>query len=541
MKEKQIKLFAKAIYDRNFDIPDWMYDYIDDDVIEELALITVYNDERMNIDSNKNNSKIICGYQSGTPVKKFFDRIRNSLNITGVSADIIYMHGDGILSGLLFNKKGWRRVRSIIRSEAESDESKYRFFKILLKYLLSSDELIDYTRMVLKIIGFSKKYVIDMIYSELFIYHDDDKQERLYRLIKVLNINKSYVLTQYCLNLNIPVFFNNGDITDLYQYLTAIEKSNWKCDIDKNITRVKITNEEYETEIYNLIHHIYGDINNSIIIPAKNMIRDEKIFKKLFYDDILTDYTKNKYGKYGIKDFNDLIDYFGHNQYGIPMDAQIKFILNGGEIKTMFNSNWDLLPEASIIKTSDSLNYLISNISVEDLRFIIYNSSDFVKNIFSNKDITQPSYIKILKALFEYPINEELWGVLNKNSYKKGEIDFREIIVRKVTALFTLDNIFLNVPEAMLYIEPSALFVTRNLSADNIQFIPVSKLLPFIPSIISRNEYTKFNRYCCGKYVKLSDIITKDEIAKNIFAYNKYGYLGDMDVDDFKEFMDTYM
>ena len=31
---------------------------------------------------------------------------------------------------------------------------------------------------------------------------------------------------------------------------------------------------------YNLIYHIYGDINNSIIIPAKNMIKDKKVFIK---------------------------------------------------------------------------------------------------------------------------------------------------------------------------------------------------------------------------------------------------------------------
>ena len=545
-KETQTRVIAKAICDRKFDIPDWMYEYIDNDVINALLpMVSHYLGlSKIRVTGGQEDNKYMEPYTENTVIKEFFDRVREDLNIGGVFADIIYSMGDGIFAGLLLNKKGWRRVRTIVHLEAKNDKSKIRFVNLLAKYLLSSDELFDYADMVVNTVGLKEEYLIESIYNELGSYSDQDKETRMFRLMDILEVYDDYGLVQKCLSLGIPAFFSNGDITDLYRYLDTFIASGWKYTLDEDIVNVHVTADD--TEVLGMMTHIFKYLNRSIIVAAKQMISDTDTFEKYFNDSnqlfsLMTGTSVDKAPIYGVEDFAELITLFGHNYYGISIPAQTKFIVNGGDVKTMFTEDGVLLPEASIIKTIDQLDYLINHISVEDLRFLIYNSVDFVKNIISSNEITQTNYIKILKALFENPINESLWKTLNKPDYSDGNIDFREAIIRKVIALITLDTIFINVPEAMLYIEPSALFVTRNLSPKNIPFIPVTKLIPYLPSIISQNDYIKFNRYCNGVYASLSRVVTMDILIKTITSHKKYGYLGDIEGIDHKAFMDTYM
>ena len=545
-KETQTTIIAKAICDRKFDIPDWMYDYINDDVINELIpMITRYLGlSKVNLSGNQVEDKSMEPYTTGTNINEFFSRVREKINIGGISADIIYSTGDGIFAGLLFNRKGWRRVRSIVQLESKNGKSKNRFINFITKYLLSSEDLFDRTEMILDTVGLKKEYIIESVYNELKTYPGIDGQKRMYNLMEILEVYDNYKLVQYCLNLGIPAFFSNGDITDLYRYLSVFIESGWKYGLDWDITNVDVTGDD--KEILDNLVHIAKYIDHSAVIMAKEMITDPNVFEDIFNGsdpliNTLLGTSVDKVPLYGVEDFTELISLFGNNLYGIPTPAQTKFIVNGGDIKTMFTEDGTLLPEASIIKANDQLGYIVNHISVEDLRFLIYNSTDFVKNIISNNNITMSSCVKILKALFEYPVNESLWTALNRVDYSDGVMDFRETIVRKAISLITLDTVFINVPEAMLYIEPSALFVTRNLSKENIPFIPVTRLIPYLPSIISQNDYIKFNRFCGGVYVSLSRAVTMDILIKTITDYKKYGYLGDIEGIDHKAFMDTYM
>lgn len=539
--ELRSKMIAKAICDRKFDIPEWMYECIDEGVINELIPLTSHylGVSKINVTGDHKNISMEP-YTSGTKIKEFFDHVRGKLNIGGIFADIIYTTNDGIYAGLLLNKRGWRRVSSII---TENDESKNRFIKFLSKYLLSSDDLIDYTEMVCDSVGLSKECIIELVYDALEKYPENYRQERLFRITEALEVYDNYRLVQKCLNMGIPAFFSDGDISGLDQYLSTVIDSKWNYNIDVDIVNVQVHDDD--KDVIEKIVRIFKFNNRSIIVFAKSMIVNPNTFKEIFNNqdkliNSLAGITIDKSPIYGIDDFNDLILIFGKNVYGIPIPIQTKFIINGGDVKTMFTENGRLLPEASIIKSSDQLNFVVSHISIDDLRFLIYNSTDFVKNIISNQDISSPIYIKILKALFEYPINESLWKVLNKPNYDNGIIDFRETIVRKSITLLTLDAIFTSVPEAMLYIEPSALFVTRNISPENIPFIPISKLIPYLPSIISQNEYVRFNRYCDGVYVSLTHVVTLNFILKTITNYKKYGYLGDVEEIDHKSFINKH-
>lgn len=527
--EKQASVIAKAVYDRKFAIPEWMFKFVNIDVIEELLPMLSSDD-------------ILERYLKEEPVRNFFDTVRESLNIGGISADMIYATANGIYAPFLLKDKGWFRVRSTIRLECKSDDSKNKFINLVANYLLADVSLFEIAIDILLVVGLKKDYIIEQVNEVLRMQHPRHvRHERMELLTHVLGIYENYQLTEKCLDLGIPVFFENGDITDLHRYLSSVVETKWKCDLDDTIDGVGITSED--TEILNKMKYIFKYLNASIIIYAKKMMSDELFNDTFFGGDcdvtsILGERNRTSNGPtYGILSFTDLIDVFGRNQYGLAIWLQLGFIANGGNIKTMFKDD-ELLPEASIIKSEDQLNQLLHYLTIEDIRFLLYNSTDFVKNIITCRDVKQESLIKILKAIFEYPVNTNLWEALNHKTLT-DTIDFREAIIRRIIAFITLDGVFLNVPESMLYMAPSALFVTRNLNKNNIPFIPIDKLIPYLPSIIAQNEYVPFNRFCNGVYVSLSRAVTMDVIIKNITKYEKFGYIGDIDDVDHKSLIDT--
>ena len=94
--EKQASVIAKAVYDRKFDIPEWMFKFVTIDVIEKLLPMLSGDD-------------ILERYLKEESVRNFFDTVRETLKIGGISADMIYATANGIYAPFLLNDRGWFR------------------------------------------------------------------------------------------------------------------------------------------------------------------------------------------------------------------------------------------------------------------------------------------------------------------------------------------------------------------------------------------------------------------------------------------------
>lgn len=514
-RRKQSYVIAKAIHDRKFDIPDWMYKLIDVDVIEEL------------VDLIPTNSVLDC-YLSNKYAREFFNTVKKKIDMHKLPVYKIYSK-DIDYTIILFSVANWKTLRKQLLPEYNYTE------KILdIVFHMTFD---DTTSKLIPIFLKTMKVRYDSMLKDFAsLTKKKENQENRYRFITVIKANESFKLTSMSLELGIPVFFKYGNATDLYEYLSVFIETSWQYPIDDNISRVKISSIA-NNHIIELMVNIYAYNNKHIMVNAKNMMSAEDFSNHFggvvgFAPRLALKPEYSNTNSYKIVDFNDLLEIHGHKSHGFPLWLQEQFIENGGNIRTMFNDG-ELLPEASIIRSMGEVEFIINELDIDDIRFLLYNSSVFVKNVLTRELITN-QYIKLAKALFENPINKNLWAVLN-TSYTEGTntlMDFRRVIVDKITVALTLDGLFSNVPESMMYITPGALFVTRNLSKKNIEFIPISKLIPTLLSIISRHDYVKFNRYCNGEEVSLISIVGKDILTKYIIEYNKYGYLGDMSESD---------
>ena len=528
---------AKMVIDRNFDVPDWVYEFINMGAITEL------------IELLPSTTKLKEDYCTNPNMRRFFSKVRDGVKFKRVECFSLFTKRRGLMAVLLLNKREWKYIRSIILDYDNSDMKIDFLNNIICTSLLKQSDMFNLIKDCIEVLNLDKHWLIDFVNSKTTNLSSSQFDLSIYKVTELLNVNEDYGLCNYCLGIGIPVFFKNGDIVDLYRYLSVIKARSWDFNIDSNISKVHISSSD--TEIIDMIKYIYIYINHSIIVYSKKMMDDELfddtfrgpdfLIGMLSMKSVIDGMVERKSGnKYGIKDFNDLIGVFGSNSYGLPMPVQENFIISKGDIKTMFKGD-KLLPEATIIKTPGKIEYLIKFLDIEDLRYILYNSPEFIKVIMTSyNDITRGSYARILKALFENPINEDLWKVLNENGYSQDLVDYREVLIRKIISILTLDTVFTMVPEAMLYIEPSALFVTRNLSSENIPFIPITKLLPYLSSIISQNEYVKFNRYCNGVYVPLTKVVPANVLDKNIISCKKLGYIGDISIGDTGLFIDTY-
>lgn len=495
-------IIAKAIYDRRFDLPIWMYNLVTEDVIAELISIIPKN-------------TILSTYKTNKYARFFFDKIESVLDNSKLPIYLIY-NRDIDYCGILLNKQGWKILYKYL-----STEFNYQDKIIDVVIGMSSDD--DLSKKIPQFLKALKISYIDMVKTFVEKSNKPNLQSNQFRLINSIKANESIELTSLLLKLGVPVFFKNGDATDLYNYLSTILNVSWYQPIDDNISKIKITVEENES-ITELLYKIFVNINTGIITNAKRMLSYddfETVFGKT-YVNLMREGT----GKvYGIKDFNELINLIGENGYGLPIWVQKQFIKNDGNIKTMFTDS-GLVPEASIFRSINEMEFLIDSLSIESINFLIYNSVEFVKNIIKRPLL--PKYcIKIAKALFENPINLNLWGLLNAPN-KSNLLDFRANIVNNITVTLTLEGLFFNVPESMMYISPGALYVTRNLRNANIPFIPITKLIPVMITLVSSNDYIKFNRFYNGKIVSLLDVMNPNMMKKYITDYGKYGYLGDI-------------
>lgn len=522
MKNKQY-VIAKIIYDRNFDIPNWLSNHIDSNTIKELI--------KLNSINSLNNMHI--RYIMEPTVKKFFDTIRYRIYYPLDFISYIMSNGMYDYALLLFGRKDYIKYKVINYKKPIvifNDIS-----NLICRYGVTNDRYINICKGILNCINIDREKLLRvgilMIKESTIINGKEDLYKQhsyLYRLIKILDVSDDYKLCNICLDNNVPVLFKYPDASDTFKYVECIESSNWKYDIDNDI--VDLCMKEFDIGMLPTFKLLAKYNNESLLLQLKSYLKYDYI---TFCNEVLS--SKNNNTTH-IKDFKDILYIYDGN---VPFDIQKNFILNG-DVKTMVGEDGNVLRGVNILSIPIELKYIIDNISIEDLRFLILNCTEFVKCIITSTSLlSHNNMINILKSIFEYPINEELWKILNPidNPDKDDEedvednvvVDYRQLIINNIIGYMGLDSVFNTVPESMMYITPSVLYITRNINKDNIKYIPIEKLVPYINNIVYRENYIKFNLYCKGKYVSLLKAFSNNKtFITDIIKQEKYGYLCDM-------------
>lgn len=517
---KKSCLIAKIIYDRDFDIPEWVYHHIDLDTIKRLI--------KMLQKSNK--GSIITKYNFDPNVEKFFDTISDRVKIKKDFIKYLYDNGLGEYAVILLKKKEFKYYKYLYDNDNSGSRTSKSVYHMVFNYTTTSDKLIDKGRDIVKYSGEKKSNFLVMgatlksINDNIGTKNILREQIKMDRLLEILDVEESYELCELAYDIGIPALFKYADKVDLYKYLSRVLDSNWvssiKCNTAPNKACIKLLVKIGKKLNSNASIYLEGHWNNGYV------------------DEILNSRGSINPPKTKITDFKSIVNVLGRNNYGLPINIQREFLSNGGDVRTMFD-NGTLMSEASILRTLEECQFIIDTISNEGLYYLLHNSSDFVKSILSCKWITYQNMFKILNVLFEYPINKELWNVLNGRSEKYSS-DFRYVIITKFMSYLTNERVFDQIPQAMMYINPSIFYITRHITKDTIKYIPVEKLVSYIKSIISREEFIQFNLFCNGKQVSLADLFTDYTVlTQNIIPYKKYGYLCDITNVDGDTLIDT--
>jgi hypothetical protein len=344
-------------------------------------------------------------------------------------------------------------------------------------------------------------------------------------------------------------------------YIETVLTSGYRGELDDGLLRIKsvVTEEEPGQNTYvSVLAGNLWEIGNTL--NQNNMIYYCILTGTVFTTDKMMDIMNGEnspYHNYGwsmsasgyIKDFKHIILMNGHNRAGISIELQILFLQHGGDVSTMFGENGKLLNEASIIKMADQLPRLIQLLSTENLHFLLTNSPEFVRNIMISSSLSMANYIAIARALFTVPVDENLWKAIN--AYRSTgwiEIeeaplltDYRVFVTLHIISEISTDVLFNNVPEAMVYIEPSVLYITRNMSDDTMMYAPVHRLVPYLRAYLERNSYKRLNLYCKGNHVPIASAVGRDIdfIINLMIKGERYGYICDINCEDFTTLIDS--
>lgn len=518
---KKSYLIAKIIYDRDFDIPEWIYCHIDLDTIKRLI--------KMLQKSNK--ESIITRYNFDPNVEKFFDTISDRVKIKKDFIKYLYNNNLSDYAVILLKKREFKYYKYLYDNDSSGGRSSKSVYHMVYNYATTSDKLVGKGKDIVKYSCEEKSNFLVMG-ATLKSINDNDgtknilrEQIKMDRLLEILEVEESYELCELAYDIGIPALFKLADQVDLYKYLSRVLDSNWASSI-------KCNTEVVPRNCIKLLIKIAKKLNLNALTYLEGELAESYVL------DILNTRGSINPPKKKIMDFKSIVKFLGHNDYGLSINIQRDFLSNGGDIRTMFD-NGNLMSEASILRTLEECPFIIDAVSNEGLYYILHNSPDFVKSILSCKWITYQNMFKILNVLFEYPINEELWNVLNGRS-EKYSTDFRYVIVTKFMSYLTNERVFDQIPQAMMYISPSIFYITRHISKNTIKYIPVEKLVPYIKSILSREDFIQFNLFCNGNQISLSDLFTDyTMLIQNIVSYKKYGYLCDITNVDGDTLIDT--
>lgn len=529
------QVVSKLIIDRQYDIPEWVYEYVNEGV---LTLIINY--QKNNLTDN------IKLYKNNDAFKNFFDYVKHKMDFS----DKFIMHlivDNTCNSNILFLILNEYEIKSLFKSisllkifDKSNIKNIYEFKSMIhnISNLLMNDILEDTCSEFLKYIPTDKinilteslKYMNEKYYDKIAIHETIDK------IKDILNVKESYDLCEDCLNNGIPAINKYMDRPEVYQYLQSININKWYGIIDTEIVNII---DKDDTEMIDLLYEIAETVNKEAYVIIREIIGENTLLTDKFIND-------NNVVSKPIKDFGSITKIFSHKNYrfGIPIQIQKDFFTRG-DIKTLFNNDGILRDEASIIRDSSDILFVIRSCSKDDLRFLLYNSANFVINVLSEiHTLPTTSIYDILNALLDDPINEELWYKINDkcpvwlnrrkqhDSFESRQLDYRAFIISRIELHLSREVMFDLMPKSLMYMEPSVLYVTRHHNSSNTKYIPVNKLVPYIRGIISSKNYFRFNLFCKGELASINSVIDTDTIIKEIKDNRNYGYICDMkDVD----------
>ena len=514
------EIVAGIIYDKQFDIPVDIYDMVTENVVKLL-----FHKIRKNIIDHE--KWLMNQYSSNPAVKAFFDYVRETIPKDSKNLSDYYPGAEQVLT---FNRQDWLTVRK---------KAKEWWFNAL--FLASvNGKAFDEQSVTIMDIMLTYDYRVDTLESCLKM---KESLETTVRVFYMMKFNEQYNKCMECINNNIPVLYYDPDVTDIWMYLKVVLSSGYRGILDNTIEACfdKLRGDsEIRAEIEALLLEIGMCLNQGNLKYYFRFTQHRQISSWRFID-LLNNSDKGVHGwKMSdggyIKNFNDIVEICGNNQYGLSTEIQETFLMHGGDIETMFDENGNLLNEASILKMIDKLPRIFSIINDEQLRFLLLNSANFVKNILTSKELTAIQYIRIAKALLVVPIDENLWKVINDPDRDENN-DYRARLINHIEVSIGKEMLFDDLPESMMYIEPSVLYVSRQLSEKNFPYIPVSKLVPYIRPYIGRHpEYKQLNLFCKGDYVSITSAINDDEfLIGEIVRDKKYGYICDIQTDNLTE------
>lgn len=543
-------IVAKAILDRKFDIPEALYAEINDEVMILIMETPVserkwFHNEFIHNEHFREFAKYVR-----ENVRRKKDGVYKFLTGTG------FVHQREILQLIFFRQSDWALYVRSMRREYMAMYVNAEMIRIL-EFLLCEK---DFEFQIMSIYNTLKWYVSK---QEVIRQLREDAYNKDYRInvdnvvefAYMVNCNDSYADSMFCIDNGIPVLYKDYDISLLHMYLETVLECGYRGLLDSVLLNIGSLPVEDNSEKTNLSYFLWeiGDSLNQNNMIYYCIFTKEK-FNTATMMDIMTD-DNLRYNEYGwrmnapgyIKNFKDIVLMHGHNKAGYSIELQVLFLQHNGDVTSMFDDNGKLLDEASIIKMADQLPRLMQLLSTNSLRFLLTNSPEFVKNIMTSTSLSMASYIAIARALLPVPIDEELWKVLNEYEstglmeVTGGQMDYRVFLVTHIVSEISTDVLFNNVPEAMVYIEPSVLYITRNMSDETMLYAPVHRLVPYLRAYLERNDYKRLNLYCNGEYVSITTAVGGDIdfIVDLMIREERYGYICDIKCDNLAVLIDS--
>lgn len=531
MSNESVKngVVAGIILNRDFDIPDIIFDMVNDKVL--TGFFHQYQDVE----------DLLKRYQDDKIVKKFFDTIRNK----GVISDL-----DKFISNFLHHRN-WNKLFPLIftKSNWKKYLKRYPFDMIHYISLISDIEgLEDIFELLVKSYRDRFNTIEDMIFEICRTEKNNISIETLVKICYILKANENLEDTMILLKHGIPILYKEFMPEMLFWYIQTVLEVEYRGELD-TLTPLQIV--EYRDYEYSDIEKLTSLLKEIGCTLNQNNLKYYYFTKEKGTDKVseviqnLAGGTKFN-GSYNyklkpngyLKDFKDLIIMLGNNPSGYPLPIQMLF-LRHGDIKTMFNYDGSLMSEANILKSPDQLTVLLRNLSIHQLNFLLFNSSDFVQNlIVENGKLNVNDYLNIARAFLTLPVDEELWKALNTNEYKTP-LDYRSILINKLVNVLGVETLFNNVPEAMAYIEPSVLYIVKSLKMENIQYAPIHRITPYLKRHIASNPYTRYNLYEDGKFISIIDAVSDAQFIFDIIVKGKkFGYICDLDIKDIPKAID---
>lgn len=542
------RIVTGIFLDRDFDVPVSVYDELTSGsismILQSFTTMTAQG--------------LISKYSSNAGLDTFFTYIRNMLPakshkevISVINKDVTLETSNvhDIILLLTYNDADWGKERKRLFSVSWNKvQPEWMLSKLItaLQYpeLVTQWATIFYS--MLKAGNSSCELFLELKKSNV-------ETTALVRLAYLIGMNRNYDFTRCLREIGVPVLYFEYEATDIVEYIESVLDTEYRGKLDDRMEQYLVQMQEDELVCMNDVYCGLLEIGNTLnqdnlkyyYIARGETEKDPSRLMKLLTAFIPSmtissgleykntrGYKMNSSG--WVKDFRTLVTIMGERPIGSFIELQLLFLERGGDITTMVDENGKVVSDALILKMIDQVPIVMNRISVNSLRFLLLNCPEFVKCIMLSKDLTTSYYLHIARALLVNPVDEELWKLLNADENRSP--DYRVYLLNKVISVISIEALFNSVPEALLYFEPSVLYITRNATTEMIPFIPVHKITQYIRQYIARSKYTRFNLLCRGENVTISSAIGDPQfVLMDIIVGNrKFGYICDLTLDQAK-------